>query len=123
LVTALTWAAAALMGALGALARARLTAAVAARAGTHNTLVTLVVNMTGAFALGVLVGADTASRALFIFGTGFMGGYTTFSTWMVESERLGENGDVVLLLANLTLSALAGFGAAAAGWAVGGVLT
>ncbi|MFN8205397.1 MAG: fluoride efflux transporter CrcB [Solirubrobacteraceae bacterium] len=117
-----TWAAAAALGALGALARFRVTALVSARAGTDFPLGTFVVNLTGAFALGVLVGADIGHRTLFILGTGFMGGYTTFSTWMVESERLGEAGGIVLLAANLALSALAGFGVAAAGWAIGQAL-
>ncbi len=54
---------------------------------------TFVVNLTGSFALGVLVGASVAERVAFLLGTGFMGGYTTFSTWMVESVRLGEVGE------------------------------
>jgi fluoride exporter len=78
-----------------------------------------VVNLTGSFALGVLVGASVAERVAFLLGTGFMGGYTTFSTWMVESVRLGEVGSVVLLLRNLWLSMLAGLAVAAAGFAVG----
>jgi CrcB protein len=81
-----------------------------------------VVNLTGSFALGVLVGASVADSVAFLLGTGFMGGYTTFSTWMVESERLGEVGNVVLLLRNLWLSMLAGLGVAAMGFFVGQVI-
>jgi fluoride exporter len=109
----------ALCGALGALARYRVDSAVSGRFATDFPLGIFVVNLSGAFALGVLVGAAVAHDALFIFGTGFMGGYTTFSTWMVESERLGEDGDLVLLVANLGLSMLLGLAAAAAGWYVG----
>ena len=97
----------AVFGALGAVARFRVDSAVSARFPSDFPVGTLVVNLTGAFALGVLLGA------------GFMGGYTTFSTWMVESERLGENGDVAGLLRNLWLSMLLGFAVAAAGWYLG----
>jgi fluoride exporter len=119
LVGALTWVGVAVLGALGALARFRVDSAVSARFPSDFPVGTLVVNLTGAFALGVLLGAAIPHRAALVLGTGFMGGYTTFSTWMVESERLGENGDVAGLLRNLWLSMLLGFGLAAAGWYVG----
>lgn len=115
----LTWIGVALCGALGAVARFRVDTVVSARFPSDFPLGTLVVNVTGAFALGVLTGADVPHRAAFLVGTGFMGGYTTFSTWMVESERLGENGDVVGLLVNLWVSMLAGLGVAALGWLAG----
>ena len=111
----LTWAGVALFGALGAVARFRVDAAVSGRVGGDFPAGILVVNLTGAFALGVLLGAAVPDRAAFLLGTGFMGGYTTFSTWMVESVRLGEVGNLVALLRNLWLSMLAGFALAAAG--------
>jgi fluoride exporter len=119
LVSLLTWAAVAVFGALGAAARFRVDAAVSARWPSDFPLGTLVVNLSGAVPLGLLVGAAVPHRMLLVLGTGFLGGYTTFSTWMVESERLGEIGDVVLLLANLFLSLLLGFGLAALAWHVG----
>ena len=115
----LTWAGIAVFGALGAAARFRVDAAVSARWPSDFPLGTLVVNLSGAVPLGLLVGAAVPHRMLLVLGTGFLGGYTTFSTWMVESERLGEIGDVVLLLANLFLSLLLGFGLAALAWHVG----
>ena len=45
-------------------------------------------NLTGAFAAGVVAGAGVGATALLIAGTGFLGGYTTFSTWMVERTYL-----------------------------------
>jgi fluoride exporter len=119
LVGVLTWAGIALFGALGALARFGLDSAVSGRVSTDFPLGILMVNLTGAFVLGVLVGVTVPHRALLLFGTGFLGGYTTFSTWMVESERLGEDGEQVLLLANLGVSMLLGFGVAALGWYLG----
>jgi CrcB protein len=119
LVGVLTWIGVAVCGALGAVARFRVDSAVSARVLTDFPLGTLTVNLTGAFALGALIGGGAPNRVAFLLGTGFMGGYTTFSTWMVESERLGEAGEVALLLANLGLSMLLGFGVAALGWYVG----
>lgn len=71
------WIAMTVLGALGALARYRVGVALPA-------LGTLVVNLSGTFALGVLVGADVHGTALLILGTGFLGAYTTFSAWMVQ---------------------------------------
>jgi CrcB protein len=119
LVSLLTWAAVAVFGALGAAARFRVDAAVSARWPSDFPLGTLVVNLSGAVPLGLLVGAAVPHRMLLVLGTGFLGGYTTFSTWMVETERLGEIGDVVLLFANLFLSLVLGFGLAALAWHVG----
>jgi CrcB protein len=67
-----------MLGALGALARYRVRLTFGAPRGT------LLVNLSGAFALGVLAGAGVDGDALLIAGTGFLGAYTTFSTWMVE---------------------------------------
>jgi CrcB protein len=116
LVGVLTWVGVALFGALGALARFRLDSAVSARFPSDFPLGTLAVNLTGSFGLGVLVAASVSHRIAFLLGTGFAGGYTTFSTWMVESVRLGEVGDIELLLRNVWLSTLAGLGVAAAGY-------
>jgi fluoride exporter len=119
LVGVLEWVGVAVFGALGAVSRFRVDSAVSSRLPSDFPLGTLVVNLTGSFALGVIVGGAAPHRVAFLLGTGFTGGYTTFSTWMVESERLGEVGNVVLLLRNLWLSMLVGFGVAAAGFYLG----
>jgi CrcB protein len=52
--------------------------------------------------------------------TGFLGGYTTFSTWMVHSDELARNlAGPRWAAANLVASLLLGFGAVALGVAVG----
>ncbi len=119
LVGALVWVGMACFGALGAVARFRVDSVVSARLPSDFPLGTLVVNLTGSFALGVLVGASVPHRVALLLGTGFMGGYTTFSTWMVESVRLGEVANLAFLLRNLWLSMLIGFAAAGAGFYLG----
>ena len=122
MVGVVTWIGVAVLGALGAVSRFRMDSAVSARLPSDFPLGTLVVNLTGSFALGVLVGTSATHRLMFLLGTGFAGGYTTFSTWMVESARLGESGNVVSLLRNLWLSMLTGLAVAAAGFYVGQAL-
>jgi len=119
---ALAWAGVAALGALGALGRYRVDRAVSARWLSDFPFGTLTVNLTGAFALGVLVGASVGSDALLVFGTGLLGGYTTFSTWMVESERLAEDGEWQLMWLNLVGPTLAGVLAAGLGWLLGGAI-
>jgi CrcB protein len=118
-VGVLTYLGVAVLGGLGAVARYRVGAAVAARVGSDFPIGTLVVNLTGTLALGILVGAAVPARAELLLGIGFLGGYTTFSTWMVETARLGEAREVALLIANIAVPMLLGLGAAALGYVVG----
>jgi CrcB protein len=85
---------------------------------------TFVVNLSGAFALGLLfaLALEKASIDPRIRGPvmiGFIGAYTTFSTLMLESWRLAEDGSWGLALLNLTLSVFLGMGAVLAGLTVG----
>ncbi len=85
---------------------------------------TLAVNVTGSFILGLLF-AMTTERAILpadIRGPlmiGFIGAYTTFSTYMLESWRLIESGSWGPALANLGGSILLGLIAVLAGLTVG----
>lgn len=119
-MSVLIWLGVAVFGALGALARFRVDGAVSARWPSSFPFGTLAVNLTGSFVLGVLVGASLANDAMLVFGTGFLGGYTTFSTWMVESERLAEDGELRLMCLNLVGSMLLGLLVAGLGWLAGG---
>jgi CrcB protein len=121
-MTVLVWAGVAVLGGLGALARWSLDGLVSARWGRQFPLGTLAVNLSGAFLLGLLVGAGLQGRALLLAGTATLGAYTTFSTWMFESHRLGEDGEHRLAVANLAVSLAAGLLAALAGRAVGTAL-
>jgi fluoride exporter len=109
-----------LIGGLGALARFALDGAVAEQVGREFPYGTLVVNLVGAFVLGLLVGASLSQDAYRLWGTGLLGSFTTFSTWALESHRLGEDGEVRLGIINFVISLIAGVAAAWAGRAVGG---
>lgn len=108
-------------GALGTLLRAALEHAFPASPGALP-VTTLAINLAGAFLLGLLlghlalVGPDDGRRKVVRLGvgTGFMGGLTTYSTFMLEGERL-LSGHTGLALAYLVGSVLAGLAAAALG--------
>lgn len=118
----LIWVGVAVLGGIGAIGRFLLDATVAARARRDFPFGTLAVNASGAFALGLLVGASLEGDAYLLAGTATLGSYTTFSTWMLETGRLGEDSEWGLALANILISATVGLAAAALGRAVGGVL-
>ncbi|TMM01180.1 MAG: fluoride efflux transporter CrcB [Actinobacteria bacterium] len=118
----LLWAAVGALGGAGAVARFALDAAVAVRARGVFPLGTLAVNLSGAFALGLLAGVALHGDALLLAGTATLGSYTTFSTWMLETQRLGEDGAYAPMVANAIASLACGLGAAALGRALGGAL-
>ena len=112
----------ALVGGAGAVARFVLDGAVSGRLGREFPYGTLAVNLTGAFVLGVLAGATISADAARIAGTGFVGAYTTFSTWALESHRLGEDGELRLGALNFAVSLALGLAAAWAGRRLGAAL-
>jgi CrcB protein len=118
-MTILVWTGIGALGGLGAIARFHLDAVVQRAAGSAFPVGTFVVNTVGSCVLGVLTGLGVTGDAFLLTGTGLLGSFTTFSTWMLETERLGEDGETRLALANLALSVAGGLSAAALGWAVG----
>jgi fluoride exporter len=101
-----------LLGGVGAIARFVLDGAVSARLGTTFPYGTLAVNVSGAFVLGALAGAVVGAQVNRLVGAGLVGAFTTFSTWALESQRLGEDGRMDLGAANFVVSLLLGLGAA-----------
>lgn len=110
------------VGGIGAIARFVLDGAVANRVGREFPYGTLLVNVLGAFILGVLVGAAVSRDGYRLAGTGLIGAFTTFSTWAFESHRLGEEGELRIGVMNFATSLMLGVAAAWAGRQVGGWL-
>jgi CrcB protein len=111
-------------GFAGAVARYLVDTEISTRAGHAFPFGTLVVNVSGSFVLGLLV-ALTAERGILpadIRGPvliGFLGAYTTFSTYMLESWRLIEAGTIGLAMLNLVGSVALGMSALVLGLVVG----
>ena len=111
-----------LLGGVGAIARVLLDGAVSARAGRSFPWGTLAVNLSGALVLGILAGAAVQGDALRLAGTGLIGAFTTFSTWVFESHRLGEDGELRAGVVNLVGSLVLGIAAVWLGRQIGGLL-
>ena len=107
------------LGGAGAVGRFLLDGSIA---GTTFPYGTLVVNLLGAFVLGALTGAALSSDELRLAGTGLIGSFTTFSTWMLETQRLAEDGEDAPAALNLVVSLVAGLAVAALGRELGGLL-
>jgi CrcB protein len=118
----LVWSGVALLGGMAALLRFVVDGAIAERAGSEFPWGTLAVNLSGAFVLGLVAGFALHGDALLLAGTGVLGSYTTFSTWMFETHRLAEEGDPWAAVANIVLSLALGIGAVALGRTIGGAL-
>jgi CrcB protein len=111
-----------LAGATGALARFLLDASIKQWWRSPFPLATVVINVTGSLLLGVLAGIvlfhGASSAWQTVVGTGFCGGYTTFSTASFETVRLVQQDRRALALVNAIGSLAASVGACAVGLAV-----
>ena len=106
-------------GALGAVARAWVAASVLRR-WPRRGLGTLVVNLTGAFLLGLWAGLPHVPAVwLEVAGTGFLGAFTTFSSWMLEATAAWREGRRGAVVAELAATLALGVAAAALGSALG----
>jgi fluoride exporter len=121
-VSAPAWIAVGLLGGVAAAARFGLDAEIAARARSPFPLGIFVVNVSGAFLLGLVAGAGLDGEALVVVAGGGLGSFTTFSTWILDSHRLGAAGQARLAWLNIGLSTAAGFAAVALGNWLGGAL-
>jgi fluoride exporter len=113
--TVLVWAGVMLIGGIGSVLRFLVDRAVARRAARSFPFGTLTVNISGAALLGFLAGLALSKYAALLAGTAFVGAYTTFSTWMLETQRLSEERQVRSAFANIAVSVVLGMAAAVLG--------
>lgn len=111
-------------GFVGAIARYAVDGWVARWLGASFPWGTLVINVSGSLLIGVLFAAsvERATLPAELRGPvmiGFVGAYTTFSTFMLESWRLMEDGSIALAFVNLGGALVLGLAAVAIGIAIG----
>lgn len=108
--------------AVGAPSRWLLERFVVARYGGPFPLGTALINVLGSLLLGVLLGASAPASMVALLGTGFCGGFTTFSTFGLETLLLVEQGDTRRAVLYVGSSVAAGLLAAIGGWYLGSAL-
>lgn len=110
-------------GAMGAMLRYYLGGTLLARAVVPFPTPTFVINITGSFIVGFFLTLATERWHInphwrLAVAVGFVGAYTTFSTFEYETARLVEDGHFLQALLNIVLSVALGFAAVWAGIAV-----
>lgn len=101
-------------GALGAVARYGVSLLVARFWSLDFPLATFLINVSGSFILGFFATFAAEKTALdplwrLAVATGFVGAYTTFSTFEYETHRLTATGATTMAIVNVVASLLAGF--------------
>jgi CrcB protein len=115
----LVWAGVVLIGGAGSVARFLADGVVVSAAGRDFPFGTLAVNVSGALILGLLTGLALGHDQALLAGTAAVGSYTTFSTWMLETQRLAEERQHAKAAVNVIASLAAGVAAAALGRLIG----
>ncbi len=103
-------------GFLGSIARFWLGSYITYRMGARFPYGTFVINISGSFLIGLIVTllaerAHWSPNLLYLIPIGFIGAYTTFSTFELEAFRSVHNGDLLLAFLNVILSVTVGFAA------------
>lgn len=122
MTTVLVWLGVMVIGGVGSVSRFLVDRTVARRVGRPFPFGTLTVNITGAALLGFLTSLALPKDVSLLIGTAFVGAYTTFSTWMLETQRLGEERQLLAAFANIAVSVLLGLGAVVLGQWIAGLI-
>ncbi len=103
------------IGGFGAMTRFMVDRTISRRIKGPFPFGTLVVNISGAALLGFLAGLTVSHEIAILAGTAFLGAYTTFSTGMLQTQRLAEQRHIMFATMNIVISVVLGLAAAAAG--------
>jgi CrcB protein len=121
-MNALLWVAVMLIGGAGSVLRFVADGVVGSAAGRGLPVGTLAVNVSGAVILGGITGLALGHDQALLAGTAAVGSYTTFSTWMLETQRLTEERQHRLAAVNVIASLALGIAAAWLGQQLGAQL-
>ncbi|MGK2868927.1 MAG: fluoride efflux transporter CrcB [Mycobacterium sp.] len=118
-MSAMLWAGVMVIGGVGAVCRLLVDRAVSRRFTTGFPVGTMAVNVSGAWLLGFLGALALSPHVALLAGTAFVGAYTTFSTWMLETQRLAEERRGRAAVLNIVAQVVLGVAAAWLGQTIG----
>ena len=118
-MSVLVWTAVTLIGGAGSVLRFYVDGLVSSAARRGFPYGTMAVNLSGAVILGLLTGLALTGDAALLAATAAVGSYTTFSTWMLETQRLTEERQYRRAALNLVASLVLGVAAAELGRLIG----
>ena len=118
-MSVLVWAGVIVIGGAGSVLRFYVDGIVTAASGRDFPYGTLAVNLSGAVILGLIAGLALTGSAALLAGTAAVGSYTTFSTWMLETQRLTEERQHRKAALNIIVSLVLGVAAAELGRLIG----
>jgi CrcB protein len=102
-------------GAFGSIARYALGKKIAAGSNSGFPVETFIINVSGAFLLGIVISIPIPHSLYLLFADGFLGAYTTFSTFMAEGFSLWKNNNRLNALTYVLGSLLLGLAGITAG--------
>jgi CrcB protein len=122
MTTTLVWLGVMVIGGIGSVTRFLVDRTVGRRMARAFPFGTMTVNITGAALLGFVGNLTLPKDVALLAGTAFVGAYTTFSTWMLETQRLSEERQLLAAFANIAVSVVLGLAAVLLGQWIAGQL-
>lgn len=95
-------------GALGSITRYLLTEKIKGLSDKVFPIATFIINITGAFLLGALIKLNLPQNTMNLLADGFLGAYTTFSTFMYEGFNLIKKSEYLNIILYIVLSIVIG---------------
>ncbi|KEK21099.1 chromosome condensation protein CrcB [Bacillus manliponensis] len=118
----MSWILVGIGGFFGAIARFFINNVTKEKYGTHFPYGTLFVNIFGSFLLGLLYGAQVSTAWMLLCGTGFLGAFTTFSTFKLEVVQAMHKRESKLVITYVISSYLCGITSAFIGFYIGNIV-
>lgn len=106
-------------GIFGGLCRFQLGKVISQKSNSTFPVGTFIINISGAFLLGILTSVDPTKRTYLFLGDGFLGTYTTFSTFMYEGFNLFQGNEKLNAFTYILGSLIIGIVGYVSGYALG----
>ncbi|MET0016150.1 fluoride efflux transporter CrcB [Oscillibacter sp.] len=106
-------------GVFGGICRFQLGKVLSQKSNTLFPIGTFLINISGALLLGILTGVDMGNSGYLLFGDGFCGAFTTFSTFMYEGFHLFQERDKLNAFIYILSTLLLGIIGYVCGYAIG----